>query len=101
MFNELPVICLDCAGPAVAVREGCGVKVSVQQDRQRVIDDLADGIRRYDQDRQLLLSHGKAARQSNLEHYDWEKKGNQMSEVYQEILGETRVEQPTLEQRER
>jgi len=101
MFNELPVICLDCAGPAVAVREGCGVKVSVQQDRQRVIDDLADGIRRYDQDRQLLLSHGRAARQSILEHYDWEKKGNQMSEVYQEILGETRVEQPTLEQRER
>jgi len=95
------VICLDCAGPAVAVCEGCGVKVSVQQDRQRVIADLAAGIRRYDQDRQLLLSHGKAARQSILEHYDWEKKGNQMNEVYQEILGKARVEQPILEQGQR
>jgi glycosyltransferase involved in cell wall biosynthesis len=87
MFNELPVICLDCAGPAVAVREGCGVKVSVQQNRQRVIEDLAAGIRRYDQDRQLLLSQGKAARQSILENYDWDKKGEQMNKVYEELLG--------------
>lgn len=89
MFNELPVICLDCAGPAVGVREGCGVKVSVQQNRERVIEALAAGIRRYDQDRQLLLSHGKAARQSVLENYDWEKKGNQMNEVYEEVLKRT------------
>jgi glycosyltransferase involved in cell wall biosynthesis len=87
MFNELPVICLDCAGPAVAVREGCGVKVSVQQNRQRVIEDLAAGIRRYEQDRQLLLSQGKAARQSILENYDWDKKGEQMNKVYEELLG--------------
>ena len=60
MFNELPVICLDCAGPAVGVRDGCGVKVSVQQSRKRVIGDLAAGIRRYDQDRQLR--HGYVAR---------------------------------------
>jgi len=86
MFNELPVICLDCAGPAVGVREGCGVKVSVQQNRQRVIEDLAAGIRRYDQDRPLLLSEGKAARQSILENYDWDKKGEQMNKVYEELL---------------
>ena len=29
MFNELPVICLDCGGPAVAVTPGCGVKIPV------------------------------------------------------------------------
>jgi glycosyltransferase involved in cell wall biosynthesis len=86
MFNELPVICLDCAGPAVGVHDGCGVKVSVQQSRKRVIEDLAAGIRRYDQDRQLLLTQGKAARLSILENYDWDKKGNQMNEVYEEIL---------------
>ena len=86
MFNELPVICLDCAGPAVAVQDGCGVKVSVQQKRQCVIEDLATGIRRYDQDRQLLLAHGRTARQSILENYDWGKKGDQMNEVYEEIF---------------
>jgi glycosyltransferase involved in cell wall biosynthesis len=94
MFNELPVICLDCAGPAVAVRDGCGVKVSVQQNRPSVITDLAAGIRRYDQDRQLLFSHGQSARQSILEHYDWEKKGNQMNEVYEQILGQQRRPNP-------
>lgn len=100
MFNELPVICLDCAGPAVAVRDGCGVKVSVQQNRQRVIEDLAEGIRRYDQDRQLLLSQGKAARQSILEHYDWEKKGDQMNDVYEEIFNQASSQQPLLDRRE-
>jgi glycosyltransferase involved in cell wall biosynthesis len=99
MFNELPVICLDCAGPAVAVPNGCGIKVSVRQNRQRVIEDLAAGIRRYDQDRGLLLSHGKAARQSILENYDWEKKGNQMNEVYEEIFRRSPGQRPILEHR--
>jgi len=34
----------------------------------------------------LLLTHGKTARASILENYDWEKKGNQMNEVYDEIF---------------
>lgn len=100
MFNELPVICLDCAGPAVAVTDGCGVKVPVQQKRERVIQHLAAGIRQYDQDRQLLLSHGRAARLSILEHYDWEKKGNQMNEVYKEILSRNSEREASLERLE-
>jgi glycosyltransferase involved in cell wall biosynthesis len=85
MFNELPVICLDCGGPAVAVRDGCGIRVPVQA-RDQVIEGLAAAIRRYDQDRHLLLSHGQAARESILEHYDWDKRGEQMNEVYEQIL---------------
>lgn len=85
MFNELPVICLDCGGPAVAVRDGCGIRVPIISRRQ-VIEDLAAAIRRYDGDRQLLLAHGKAARESILENYDWEKKGDQMNEVYEQVL---------------
>jgi glycosyltransferase involved in cell wall biosynthesis len=100
MFNELPVICLDCAGPAVGVRDGCGVKVSVEQSRARVIEDLAGAIRRYDQDRQLLLAHGKTARQSILENYDWDKKGNQMKDVYEEVLHGAAGQRRILERRE-
>jgi glycosyltransferase involved in cell wall biosynthesis len=85
MFNELPVICLDCGGPAVAVRDGCGIRVPIEA-RDRVIEGLAAAIRHYDQDRQLLLSHGKAARESILERYDWDKKGDQINEVYEQIL---------------
>ncbi len=85
MFNELPVICLDCGGPAVAVREGCGIRVPIRSRRQ-VIGDLAAAIVRYDGDRKLLLAHGQAARESILQHYDWEKKGQQMNEVYEMVL---------------
>ena len=91
MFNELPVICLDCGGPAVAVRPGCGIKVPIKSRRQ-VLEDLAAGIRLYDQDRQTLLDHGKAARQTILEHYDWDEKGIQMNEVYEETLKHTELQ---------
>ena len=70
MFNELPVICLDCGGPAVSVRETCGVKVPLTQ-RAEVIAGLADGIRLYDQDRQRLVEHGRAAREVVIQDYDW------------------------------
>ena len=83
MFNELPVICLDCGGPAVSVRESCGVKVPVTR-RAEVIAGLADGIRLYDQDRQRLAEHGQAAREVVLQEYDWDKKGEQMNKVYEE-----------------
>jgi glycosyltransferase involved in cell wall biosynthesis len=89
MFNELPVICLDCGGPAVAVQDGCGIRVPIGK-RNRVIKDLTGAIRQYDQDRQLLLSHGKAARESILERYDWDKKGDQMNEVYEEVFSRGR-----------
>lgn len=85
MFNELPVICLDCGGPAVAVQAGCGIKVPVNS-REGVIEGLAAALRRYDKDRQAMLSEGKAARKSILENYDWDKKGEQMNEVYQQVM---------------
>ncbi|HWD94250.1 MAG TPA: glycosyltransferase family 4 protein [Verrucomicrobiae bacterium] len=85
MFNELPVICLDCGGPAVAVRAGCGIRVPIGS-RKSVIEGLAAAIRYYDGDRQALLAHGKAARETILDHYDWDKKGDQMNEVYAETL---------------
>lgn len=88
MFNELPVICLDCGGPAVAVQAGCGIKVPVKS-RRAVITDLAAAIRRYDKDRQALLAEGKAARQAILKNYDWDEKGAQMNEVYEQVRAET------------
>lgn len=85
MFHELPVICLDCGGPAVAVESGCGLKVPVTS-RREVVAGLADAIRKYNSDRKMLESHGKAARETILENYDWDKKGQQMNDVYQNTL---------------
>jgi glycosyltransferase involved in cell wall biosynthesis len=85
MFNELPVVCLDCGGPAVAVREGCGVRVPVSG-RGGVISGLARAIRDYDQSPAKRREHGKKAREIILQDYDWDKKGAQMDEVYQQAL---------------
>jgi glycosyltransferase involved in cell wall biosynthesis len=81
MANELPVICLDCGGPAVAVTAESGIKVPLGP-RRKVIEDLAAAIRLYAQNRALVGSHGKAAREIVLNDYDWDKKGAKMHERY-------------------
>ncbi len=85
MFNELPVICLDCGGPAVAVQGNCGIKVPLGR-REKVIADLAAAIGWYNENRAAVLAHGKAAREAVLTHYDWDKKGAQMNERYLEAV---------------
>ena len=82
MSQSLPVICLDCGGPRIAVKDGAGIKVPLGSRRQ-VIDGLADAIRKYDQDRSLLLEHGRAAREVIAGDYDWDKKGLQLNAIYE------------------
>jgi glycosyltransferase involved in cell wall biosynthesis len=86
MFNELPVICLDCSGPAVLVPTGCGIKVPLAA-RAQVIAGLAGAIRSYDQNRTAVLDHGKAARAVVLREFDWDKKGAEMNLRYQQAAG--------------
>jgi len=74
----------------VAIRPECGIKVPIKN-RKQVIEGLAAGIRTYEQDRECLAAHGKAARQTILEFYDWDKKGVQMNQVYEETVRRARV----------
>lgn len=85
MLNELPVICLKCGGPAVAVQDGCGVKIPMSS-KSAIISGLAKAIQQYDQRRELVREHGATARRTVMENYDWDKKGEQMNEVYQEAV---------------
>jgi glycosyltransferase involved in cell wall biosynthesis len=96
MFNELPVICLDYGGPAVVVRDGCGIKVPLGP-RAKVIAGLAAAIRSYDRNRAAIQEHGHAAREVILREYDWDKKGAQMNERYQKAvaLGATEATRKT------
>jgi glycosyltransferase involved in cell wall biosynthesis len=89
MHNELPVICLDCGGPAVAVSERCGIKVPLGP-RAGVVAGLAAAIRGYAQNRALLAEHGRAARGRILRQYDWASKGRQMDECYQATANRAR-----------
>src|SRR5207248_4484694 len=83
MCNGLPVICLDSGGPAIAVRKDNGVKVPIGS-HAAVVAGLSAAIQAYDRDRRLLLEHSRNARQTVLELYDWDKKGEQLALVYKE-----------------
>jgi glycosyltransferase involved in cell wall biosynthesis len=85
MFNELPVICLDCGGPAVAVSQGCGVKVRLGP-RTAVVNGLASAISTYARNREAVRTNGAAARERILLYYDWSKKGEEMNQRYQQAL---------------
>lgn len=85
MATALPVICLACAGPALAVPEGCGLPVPLGS-RGEVIAGLAAAIRRYAEDPGLRRAHGAQARQHVGEHYEWDRKGEKMNSFYAEVL---------------
>jgi glycosyltransferase involved in cell wall biosynthesis len=85
MFNELPVICLDCGGPGVAVPAGGGIKVPITS-RHKVIAELAGGIRWYAENRSAIAEHGRVAREAVLRNYDWQRKGVQMNACYAEAI---------------
>src|SRR5579884_2846969 len=87
MASGLPVVCLDCGGPRLAVKEGTGIKVPLGS-RKEVVNKLAEAIRFYDQNREILLQHGRAARQVVLRKYDWENKGREMEAVYQKAVAQ-------------
>jgi glycosyltransferase involved in cell wall biosynthesis len=94
MFNELPVLCLDCGGPAIAVQAGCGFRVPLGS-RAKVIAGLAGAIRSYDRDRELVRTQGRAAREVILKQYDWDIKGEQMNARYQEVVARFRDRKAT------
>lgn len=85
MSGGMPVICLDCGGPRLSVREGAGIKVPLGH-RKALVSGLANALRTYDSDRELLAQHGRTARQLVRENYDWDKKGEQMNQVYHQAL---------------
>lgn len=84
MFNRLPVICLNIGGPAVAVGDDCGFRI-LPESRRQVIEDLAGAIRYYLHNPAAITDHGEAARNRVLRFYDWDRKGEEMSKLYQEI----------------
>lgn len=95
MFHGLPVICLDCGGPRIAVKDGAGIRVPLGP-RPRIIALLADAIHKYDENRSLLLEHGHAARNVIASDYDWDKKGIQLNALYERAIAETAENVPII-----
>ena len=87
MLYGLPVVCLDCGGPRIAVKDGAGARIPLGS-RRAIIAGLAAALCRYDQNRTMLSEHGQAAREVILREYDWDKKGTQLNAIYERVTRE-------------
>ncbi|MEW6053096.1 MAG: glycosyltransferase [Nitrospirota bacterium] len=83
----LPVICLDVPGASEIVTEECGIKIKPVNPEQ-TIHDLSDAIIKLASDSDLRRKMGEAGRKRVGEHYTWEKKGEFIKKIYEEVMGE-------------
>ncbi len=88
MAQGLPIICLDCGGPAISVRDGCGIRIPMLR-RSKVVEKIAEAIQAYDADRPRIAADGQRARESVAEHYDWNRKYPEMDMIYTEATKES------------
>lgn len=84
MMAGKPVVCLDLGGPGEFVTPECGFKVHPGNPEQ-VVTDLADALKKLASDPSLRRSLGDAGRQRVLDHFDWDKRGQRMMEIYRQV----------------
>jgi glycosyltransferase involved in cell wall biosynthesis len=80
-----PVICLDLGGPAEQVTTETGFKVPAYNPEQ-TISDLAKAMICLANNKTLRLQMGRSGQQRVREYYNWEVKGKQLAQVYEEIV---------------
>jgi glycosyltransferase involved in cell wall biosynthesis len=80
-----PVICLDLGGTALQVTEETGIKVSVISPEQ-VVRDLAAAMVKLALDPSYRSRLGQAARERVAAHFNWEKNGQDVAHIYEELF---------------
>lgn len=85
MAASIPVICLDLGGPAIQVTEKTGIKVPAYTPEQ-VVGNLAKAMTRLATNSKLRLYMGQAACKRVQDMYNWQSKGKQLAQLYEEIL---------------
>jgi glycosyltransferase involved in cell wall biosynthesis len=86
MSCGIPIICLDLGGPSLQVTEEIGFKIPAISPEQ-VTNDIAEAMRRLAEDATLRINMGKAGRQRLLDCFDWDKKGEGIQEIYDQVVG--------------
>lgn len=85
MLERLPIVCLDCGGPAEMVTSDTGIKIPLSSS-DMVIGDLAKALVLLSSKPDLCLQMGNAAYMRQLEVYDWNKKGDLLNEIYLDCI---------------
>lgn len=91
MSNGLPVICLNTSGPKDMVTEECGLLINMKSPNQ-VVQDIGVGLLElFNDEKKYRQLSGNAIRRI-VEEYNWEKRGEQIKEVYEHVLGDERID---------
>jgi len=86
MASGTPVVCIDAAGPGFHIQSDWGIKIE-PGDKDQVIRDLSDALGRLAQDPGLRRRLGEAARKRAEEFYIWDRLGDRLLTIYEEVLG--------------
>jgi len=81
MSQAMPVICLAVGWISQAVAEDCGIPVPLGS-RREVVAALAEAIRTFDGDRDLVLQRGRRAQQVAASQFGWKARGIMMDRIY-------------------
>ena len=80
-----PVLCLDWGGPGLQVTEECGLKV-LPRTPEQTVDELAAAMTRLQQNPELRARMGESGRRRAREHFSWDRKGEEMDGIYEQIV---------------
>lgn len=85
MTAARPVICLNLGGPAIQVTAETGFKVDAL-DPDRAVQGIADAMVRLANNPELRLTMGQAGQLRVKEFYNWESRGQQISQLYKDVV---------------
>lgn len=85
MAVGLPVICLDIGGPGFHIEKEWGIKI-VPQSPEQAIKEMAEALERLYLDKRLRVRLGQAARERAEKEYHWDRLGEKLFKIYQEVL---------------
>ena len=87
MSNGLPVICLNASGPKDMVTKKCGLLIDLESSGQ-IKKDIGDGLLELLKNKNLYHQLSVNAMNRIAEEYNWIKRGEQIKNVYERVLGQ-------------
>jgi glycosyltransferase involved in cell wall biosynthesis len=85
MTAARPVICLNLGGPALQVNDETGIRVEAANPEEAV-QGLVLAMVRLAKDPELRQSMGRAGQIRVKEFYNWESRGQQISQLYETVI---------------
>lgn len=85
MASGLPAVIVSHHGVAEIATDATAIRIPPDEP-VRLVEQLAEGLVRFAQSREMRLAYGRQARARIAEAYDWDRKGEAMNVIYREVM---------------